>query len=71
MMLGTSKEDSGWKLSTVLSAATARTCIVVCFKLPANGSAEAADARMTAAYTERKKLVENCMAVELRTTVVV
>ena len=64
-MLGTSKEDSGWKLSMVLSAATARTCIVVCFRLPAKGRAEAADASMTAAYTERTKLAENCMAVEL------
>ena len=57
----TSKADSGWKLSTVLSAPIARTCIVVCFKLPANGRAEAADARATATNTERTKLAGNCM----------
>lgn len=57
----TLKEDLGWKLWTVLSAPTARTCIVVCFKLPENGTAETADARATAAYTERTKLAESCM----------
>ena len=57
----TSKDDSGWKLSIVLSAPIARTCIVVCFKLPANGRAEAADASIIATYTERTKLAESCM----------
>ena len=58
----TSKEDSGWKLSTVLSALTVRTCVVVCFKLPTNGAAAAVVAHTTARKTDRKKLVENFIA---------
>ena len=48
----------------VLSAATARTCIDVCFALPDDGHAEAVDARITAAKTDRRKLAENFMRAE-------
>ena len=46
--LRTSKDDSGWKLSTVRPELTARVWKDLSLTLPAKGAAETADARVTA-----------------------
>ena len=47
-VLHTSKEDLGWKLSTVRPELTARVWKDLSLTLPAKGAAETVDARVTA-----------------------
>ena len=58
----TSSVDSGWKLSTTKLGVISRIWSVVCLRLFANGAADAEVAHTTARRTDRKKALENFMA---------